>query len=499
MISNCGLLAAQSDPENAKRNDSVPWGWSCKEGYFFSNNWDNKKNDGCYKLPENSHQAWVLGQSGFFEQLGFYCNKGYKFEKGRCKSTEEVYQSGHPKLQDANEGCKEDHYVLADVCMPSNYLPSNIKAVSNTNAWVCKEGFRNSESLKTAISLDLDLSPQKYCEKVPTHPFSTITEDTFGLLLIVILGLFLFIAFQIKASNKLREKNKLGKEKKKKANVEVNQKMPNLSGTFKNNKRQSLKTKASEKKKSVASVKSTKDSNELTLSNTKPNEYKKNLIEVIYQYAKGYKGLGTLEKGGHKALYIKKWAKGHGIFDMENKLLTDLMNDLNVELPFITSLLAKDIDDAEFETRLESGLETTLSLAPFDMPKVVTYFKKVRTHKQNVELGEKELIENGVISEESANTLANSAEVLGDTSDLAGIELSSKSAKLTKKKGSTDNLVKDAEKTEKQTQKDQKTISDSVSVDLRLAELASLYKKKLISKDAYEDKQKKLLKDYLKQ
>ena len=175
-----------------------------------------------------------------------------------------------------------------------------------------------------------------------------------------------------------------------------------------------------------------------------------NIIEVISQYATGYKALGTVMKGGHKALYTKEFMTGFGFFSAEDELLSNLMQESNIKLPFITDLLAKDMDDSKFEKRLKSGIEATLLLAPFDIPKVVKYFKNVRTHKQNKELAEKELLEDGVVSEETANALANSAEVLTDVSDLSGIQLSPKSAELAEKEGWTRSFAKVVEKTEKQ-------------------------------------------------
>jgi len=181
-----------------------------------------------------------------------------------------------------------------------------------------------------------------------------------------------------------------------------------------------------------------------------PETFTGNMVEVLAQYATGYKLLGNVMKGGHKALYSKEFMTGFGFFNAEDELLSNLMQEYNVKLPFITDLLAKDMDDSKFEKRLKSGLEATLLLAPFDVPKVVKYFKNVRTHKQNKELAEKELLENGEVSEETANALAISAEMLTDVSDLTGIKLSPKSAELAESEGWTRNFAKVVEKTEKQ-------------------------------------------------
>ena len=182
----------------------------------------------------------------------------------------------------------------------------------------------------------------------------------------------------------------------------------------------------------------------------KPQTVTGTLLETIAQYATGYKSLGTVMKGGHKALYTKEFMTGFAFFDAEDELLSNFMQDMNVKLPFVTDLLAKDMDDSKFEKRLKSGIEATLILAPFDIPKLTKYIKNVRTHKINKEQAEKELLEEGVVSDETANALANSAEALTDVSDLSGIKLSPKSAELAERENWTRNFAKVVEKTEKQ-------------------------------------------------
>mgnify|MGYP005991153053 FL=1 len=182
----------------------------------------------------------------------------------------------------------------------------------------------------------------------------------------------------------------------------------------------------------------------------KPQTATGTILEVIAQYATAYKSLGTVMKGGHKALYSKEFLTGFSAFDADEDLLSNFMQDMGVKIPFVTDLLAKDMDDSKFEKRLKTGIEATLLLAPFDSANLIKYIKNVRTHKVNKEQAQKELLENGEVSDVTREALASSAEKLSDASDLSGIQLSPKSAELAEKENWSRNFAKVVEKTEKQ-------------------------------------------------
>ena len=174
-----------------------------------------------------------------------------------------------------------------------------------------------------------------------------------------------------------------------------------------------------------------------------------NIVELLAQYGTGYATWGKAVGGGFKTLYTKEFLTGMSAFDAEDELFVNFMAEMGYKIPVVTEFLAKEEEDPELTKRLKSGLEATLLLAPFHIPTVIKHLKKIKTHKRNTEQANKELLENGEVSETTQAKLVESAEALMDVDDLSGIKLSPKSAELAEKEGWTRNFAKVVETTEK--------------------------------------------------
>jgi len=138
-------------------------------------------------------------------------------------------------------------------------------------------------------------------------------------------------------------------------------------------------------------------------------------IEGLAQFLGPYGLLGTAGKvyRGYKGAYVREAITGVAFFDPDDQNITTMLKEYGVHIPIVTDILAKDEEDARIVKRIKSALEAVFILAPFDAGKITDDILTVHKHKKAVDKAKLELIQDGVVSDETAQLLEQTAGAMG--------------------------------------------------------------------------------------
>ena len=138
-------------------------------------------------------------------------------------------------------------------------------------------------------------------------------------------------------------------------------------------------------------------------------------IEGLAQFLGPYGLLGTAGKvyRGYKGAYVREAITGVAFFDPDDQNITTMLKEYGVHIPIVTDILAKDEEDARIVKRIKSALEAVFILAPFDAGKITDDILTVHKHKKAVDTAKLELIQDGVVSDETAQLLEQTAGAMG--------------------------------------------------------------------------------------
>lgn len=138
-------------------------------------------------------------------------------------------------------------------------------------------------------------------------------------------------------------------------------------------------------------------------------------IEGLAQFLGPYGLLGTAGKvyRGYKGAYVREAITGVAFFDPDDQNITTMLKEYGVHIPIVTDILAKDEEDARIVKRIKSALEAVFILAPFDAGKITDDILTVHKHKKAVDKAKLELVQDGVVSDETAQLLEQTAGAMG--------------------------------------------------------------------------------------
>ena len=138
-------------------------------------------------------------------------------------------------------------------------------------------------------------------------------------------------------------------------------------------------------------------------------------IEGLAQFLGPYGLLGKAGKiyRGYKGAYVREAITGVAFFDPDDQNITTMLKEYGVHIPIITDILAKDEEDARIVKRIKSALEAVLIILPFDVGKITDDILRMHRHKKAVEKGKLELLQDGAVSDETAQLLEKTAEAMG--------------------------------------------------------------------------------------
>ena len=147
----------------------------------------------------------------------------------------------------------------------------------------------------------------------------------------------------------------------------------------------------------------------------KPETVTGSAIEGLSQFLAPYGMLSKIGKAyrGYRGAYVKEAITGIAFFDPDDQNLTTMLKEYGYHIPIITDILAKDEEDSNIAKRIKSALEAVLIIAPFDAGKITDDILIMHRHKRAVEKGKLELLQDGVVSEETAQLLEQTAEAMG--------------------------------------------------------------------------------------
>ena len=147
----------------------------------------------------------------------------------------------------------------------------------------------------------------------------------------------------------------------------------------------------------------------------KPETVTGSAIEGLSQFLAPYGMLSKIGKTyrGYRGAYVKEAITGIAFFDPDDQNLTTMLKEYGYHIPIITDILAKDEEDSNIAKRIKSALEAVLIIAPFDAGKITDDILTMHKHKRAVEKGKLELLQDGVVSEETTQLLEQTAEAMG--------------------------------------------------------------------------------------
>ena len=140
------------------------------------------------------------------------------------------------------------------------------------------------------------------------------------------------------------------------------------------------------------------------------------IVRGLTQFFAPYGAIAKTAKfaRGYKGAYKNELITGFAFFDEDEQNVTNMLEEFGVYIPVVTDILAKDEDDAYVVKKIKAALEAVLLIAPFDAGKIADDILVAHKHKVTIDKAKLELLEDGVVSQSTAELLEQTSKAVGE-------------------------------------------------------------------------------------
>ena len=116
------------------------------------------------------------------------------------------------------------------------------------------------------------------------------------------------------------------------------------------------------------------------------------ISEELLKFFVGIKGVDKVTKlgSGLKGLYVNSAITSAVFFDPEEEWLANTLNEFESVAPFVPDILVSSENKDVFENRLAKALESTVLIAPFQIPALTKALGNVYSHLDNIRIAKLE-------------------------------------------------------------------------------------------------------------